>query len=83
MLYDAITLNDLLKPKMMDKDEIKKALYRQKPIARITMIRKGTAHYSAILDDETEIRFEVPVNDMGDADFFPTMDAKLLIRYLV
>jgi hypothetical protein len=28
------------------------------------------------------VKFKVPVDDMGDADFFPNMEAKLLIRYI-
>jgi len=71
----------------MEKNEIKKALYKQKPVAKLQMIRKGLAYYSATIEVnekvDTEVQFEVPVNDMGDADFFPEMDAKLLNRYLV
>lgn len=67
----------------MEKNEIKKELYRHNPTAYLKMIRKGVAYYEAMLHNETEIRFEVPVSDMGDADFFDKMDAKLLIRYLV
>ena len=29
------------------------------------------------------IAFEIPVNDMGTADFLPTMEAKLLNRWIV
>jgi hypothetical protein len=29
------------------------------------------------------VAFQVPVEDMGDADFLPVMDAKLLVRWLV
>jgi hypothetical protein len=71
----------------MEKNEIKKELYKQKPMATLNFIRKGVAHYSTILNDEngidsTSVHFEVPIEDMGDADFFAHMDAKLLIRYL-
>lgn len=30
-----------------------------------------------------QVNFEIPVNDMGTADFFPTMEAKLLNRWIV
>ena len=65
----------------MEKNEIKKALYKQKPQARFTMIRKGNAHYYADLE-EMRVHFEIPVSDMGDADFLIEMDAKLLIRWI-
>lgn len=70
--------------------EIKKELYKQKPIAKLVFIRKGVAHYDATIDGEKDgesyfktIFFEIPVLDMGDADLTPHMDAKLLNRWLV
>lgn len=76
----------------MTNTEIKKALYKQKPKAELTHIRKGVAYYRTDLDiykegDENAynqpIFFEVPVDDMGDADFKSEMDAKLLNRWIV
>ncbi len=73
----------------MKKNEIKKALYKQKPKARLLFIRKGSAFYIArVKDGETEesrvsVYFEVPVSDMGDAEFYDEMDAKLLNRWIV
>jgi len=67
----------------MNKNEIKKALYRQKPTAQLEMIRKEVAYYYTQLKEGDFIRFEIPVNDMGDADLFVEMDAKLLIRWVV
>jgi hypothetical protein len=74
----------------MEKNEIKKELYRQKPEAELLYIRKGIAHYDTKIRIKEEpiiqfktLFFEVPVSDMGDADLLPKMDAKLLIRYLV
>lgn len=67
----------------MEKNEIKKELYRNNPKAELKFIRKGVAYYESLLSNEQEIRFEVPVSDMGDADFHSSMDSKLLIRYLV
>lgn len=69
----------------MEKNEIKKALYKQKPEATLLFIRKGVAYYTTEIESNNStmaIRFEVPVDDMGDADYFPQMDAKLLIRYI-
>jgi hypothetical protein len=65
----------------MKSNEIKKELYKQKPVAQLEFIRKGIAYYVAVLNNEY-LRFEVPISDMGDADFTPHMEAKLLIRYL-
>jgi hypothetical protein len=66
----------------MEVNEIKKALYRQKPKATIVFIRKNVAYYKTELTDGTKLRFEIPIKDMGDADFFPEMEAKLLIRWV-
>ena len=61
--------------------EIKKALYRQKPQADLLYIRNEKAFYESKLSEQ-KIFFEIPVSDMGDADFLPKMDAKLLIRWI-
>lgn len=66
----------------MELNEIKKALYRQKPTAFFNYIRKGVAYYHTELDGKN-LWFKIPVNDMGDADFGSTMEAKLLIRWVV
>lgn len=66
----------------MEKNEIKKLLYKEKPTAFLNYIRKGVAYYHTELGGKN-IWFEIPVEDMGDADFGTTMDAKLLIRWLV
>jgi len=76
----------------MNKTEIKKALYKQKPKANLQYIRRGVAHYKTVIKLESEnleftqtqeILFEIPVDDMGDADFKSEMDAKLLNRWIV
>lgn len=60
------------------KNEIKKVLYKENPQAFLKFIRGGTAYYTA-----GSIEFEIPVSDMGTADFYPQMDSKMLIRWLV
>jgi hypothetical protein len=65
----------------MTLNDIKKELYKQKPTAYLKYIRKETAFYSASVSGYN-IEFEIPVNDMGEADFGPTMDGKLLIRWI-
>lgn len=70
----------------MEINEIKKALYKQNPKAEFKFIRKGVAYYSTIIESENyepvEIRFEIPVSDMGDADFEYLMESKYLIRWI-
>jgi hypothetical protein len=70
----------------MTKEEIKKALYKQNPVANLIFIRKGVVYYEAPIldygDVSRSICFEVPVSDMGDADFLAKMQAKHLIRYI-
>jgi hypothetical protein len=66
----------------MTNTEIKKALYKQKPIAYFSYIRKGVAHYVCNLGDFTRIDFEIPIIDMGDADFKNNMEAQLLNRWI-
>ena len=66
----------------MELNDIKKALYKQKPIASLIKIKNGKAHYIATLND-TPIHFEIPIIDMGDAEFLIMMDAKLLIRWII
>lgn len=74
----------------MNKNEIKKALYKQNPKAELLYIRQGIAIYDATIKECEEpiikyktILFEVPVSDMGSADFFPEMEGKHLIRWIV
>lgn len=66
----------------MTKIEIKKALYKEKPTAQLKFIRKGVVYYYTQLSNGTFIDFQVPVDDMGDADFYTEMDAKLLNRWI-
>lgn len=66
----------------MELNEIKKALYKQNPVAQLQFIRIGVAYYETTLEDNSTIRFEIPVDDMGSTDFFPQMDSKLLIRWI-
>jgi hypothetical protein len=76
--------NTEITPEEMELNEIKKALYKENPNATLEKIRSGTAYYSAhIASLDKVIRFEIPVNDMADADFRSGMDSKLLIRWIV
>ena len=70
----------------MDNNEIKKSLLKNKNIAEFKFIRKGNAYYTTECFHEGkavgEIIFEIPVTDMGDADFGPTLPGQLLLRWI-
>lgn len=62
-------------------NEIKKELLKNKPTAFFNYIRKGNAYYHCEIDNKN-IWFEIPVVDMGDADFGSTMPSNLLLRWI-
>jgi hypothetical protein len=66
----------------MELNEIKKSLYKENPPATLDMVRKGHAHFTTQLSNGVTLIFDVPLDDMGDATFFSTMDSKLLIRWI-
>lgn len=66
----------------MTKNEIKKALYKEKPIAIRCGINKEGYRYRTMIDNKHPVSFWVPLSDMGDATFGDTMQAHLLIRYI-
>lgn len=63
----------------MTLNELKKTIYKTNPVAKFQYIRKGNAYYKT----DTDIIFEVPVTDMGDADFLAEMSGKLMIRWIL
>jgi hypothetical protein len=74
------------KEREMEKNEIKKALYKEKPAANFVSAGKDGLVYTTIIREVPEpqrISFLIPYSDIGDAIFYPDMDAKLLIRYLI
>lgn len=70
-------------PTQVSLNEIKKALYKENPLAHLVMIDKRGINYTCVLKDETSLFFCVPLDDLGDAHFMPTMMAKHLIRYII
>lgn len=66
----------------MNKNELKKTLYREKPQARLLYIKGKAVWYEAIVGGQI-VLFSIPLDDVGDADFLPIMQAQLLIRYLI
>jgi hypothetical protein len=80
---------------MENKNEIKKFLLKNKPTAEFMYIRQEKAYYKTsmlrgIVADEIKgiyeltekVIFEIPVSDMGSADFLPEMPAQSLIRWI-
>lgn len=79
----------------MEINEIKKSLYREKPVANIEQIKKDGIFYSCkfnVVVETLESRkrvvnmdvfFCVPLDDIGEAIFLNEMPAQLLIRYLI
>jgi len=65
----------------MNMNELKKSIYKNNPIAELLFARKGVLVYSSHVP-ECAITFSIPMDDMGEADFFPTMRAKYLIRWI-
>lgn len=65
----------------MEKNEIKKLLYRLNPEAELMNITKDRIFYITKIEDRT-LRFFIPLGDIGDAKFEWQMEAKLLIRWL-
>lgn len=69
----------------MDKNEIKKALYKENPTAYMGHIKDGNIYYAATIrgDVEESVIFIVPITDIGSARFDKEMEAKHLIRWIV
>jgi hypothetical protein len=67
----------------MELNEVKKSLYKEKPVATFTQILKGICYYETSLQDGTKVFFSVPHSDMGDASFTVEMNAQLLNRWIV
>lgn len=64
-------------------NEIKKTLYREKPIAYLDASKSehsDTSYYSAVTDSNEQIYFEVPKHE--SVGFTETMPAQLLIRWI-
>lgn len=66
----------------MTTNETKKALYLLNPKARIIAVRKTGIHYLTEVNGQ-DIRFVVPLDEIGDGIFTEHIDAKLLIRWIV
>lgn len=70
--------------------EIKKALYKEKPLAHLDYCKKDARglyllYFCVIGGPESDYLqyFRVPVEDIGDGVFPGVMYAQLLIRYII
>ena len=66
----------------LELNEIKKHFYKEKTKAFFKFIRKGVAYYESEALGNYVVNFEISVNDMGDAEFLPEMEARHLIRWI-
>ncbi len=66
----------------MDKNEVKKAIYKSGVDAALVDVRKDGISYSANVNEQ-KIGFFVPTDEIGEVIWTLTMPAKLLIRYLI
>lgn len=66
----------------MEKNEIKKALYKEKPIAMFRVNCADYKSYGTKLTEGTIIRFKIPFKDIGDNVFENEIPAQLLIRWI-
>lgn len=72
---------------MMTNTEIKKSLYKEKPVAKlVNKASNGDLTYETILSNNFNVSFLIPKNETVDADgkylFESEMDAKLLNRWI-
>lgn len=65
----------------MDKNEIKKLLYKHKPTAFRTFKDDNRQAYVCELPD-AEVIFNIPMNDAAGANLLETMPSQLLIRWI-
>jgi len=66
----------------MDKNELKKVIYKTQPIAILLNVRKDGLSYAASVDNKI-VKFFIPYDEIGEVVWFAEMPAKLLIRYLI
>lgn len=66
----------------MDKNEIKKALYKEKPEANFISATKDGLIYRTMVGGEG-VTFLIPLNDMSSAIFTRIVEAHLMIRWII
>lgn len=66
----------------MEKNEIKKLLYKEKPTAHFLKVTKDGIYYTTGFGENT-ITFLVPISEIGEVVWEKEISAQLLIRYIV
>ncbi len=70
----------------MELNEIKKILYKEKPLAIFEKATRDTLMYRSTVkknqDEDMDLYFVIPISDIGDAVFERFMEAQFLIRYI-
>jgi hypothetical protein len=79
---DALILLGKYRNKKENKNEIKKRLYKEKPIAVFHEIRKDGIMYTTFFGADT-VTFLVPLTEVGEVVWGREIDAQLLIRYIL
>ena len=64
----------------MKLNEIKKGLYKEKPVAKLQQDSAGYLSYTCTLSNSYECLFEIPHKE--SSDFKEEMESQLLIRWL-
>lgn len=66
----------------METNDIKKALYKEKPKANLEGVTQHNIIYTTKLKNGTIILFDIPISDLGNTVFLSEMDAKLLVKWI-
>lgn len=72
----------------MKESEIKKALYREKPLAEITkdlflVTPLDSLSYKTTLENGYDVYFNVPLKEWKEGNMVDVMESQLLIRWLL
>jgi len=66
----------------MELNEIKKALYKEKPLAKVITETNEHKGYVCGLENGATVYFHVPLSEMGENEFDDEISAQLLIRWI-
>lgn len=66
----------------MTTNEIKKALLKQSPVAKLVYITNGAIYYSTTLESHDAISFKIPMEETSGGYFYSDMPAKALLRWI-
>jgi hypothetical protein len=68
----------------MTKDDVKKSLYKENPMAKFSGVDKHGIHYTTILTNGSCVVFTIPLDpvELGETRFGDDKSAKHLNRYI-